>query len=311
MFISLYYCCMAIIPPYLKNGDTIGIVCPSGFMAFEKAETCMEVLQLWGYQIKVGKTLGSQFNYFSGTDEERLADLQNMMDDETVDAVFFGRGGYGLSRIIDKINFEKFVKNPKWLIGYSDITLLHAHLFSRYNIASLHAPMAAAFNDDGYKNEYIDSLKNAISGGESLYKCETHRYNKPGNATGVLFGGNLSLITHAIGTPSDVDTTDKILFLEDIGEYIYALDRMLHQLKRSGKFAKPAAIIFGSFTDMKETTIPFGNTTEEVLLDAIKDLNIPICFNFPVGHTDENYALKIGVKYNLIVDAAGVTLQEL
>jgi muramoyltetrapeptide carboxypeptidase len=302
---------MAILPPYLKKGDTIGIVCPAGFMPFEKAETCINVLKTWGYKVKVGKTLGSQFNYFSATDEERLSDLQQMLDDDLVQAILCGRGGYGTGRIIDQINFKKFRKKPKWIIGYSDITVLHSHLYSRFNIASIHAPMAAAFNDEEYKNEYIQSLKKAIIGKKANYKCQIHPYNKTGEATGELFGGNLSLIAHLIGTPSDINTKGKILFLEDIGEYLYNVDRMMYQLMRSGKLSNLSALVIGGFSEMKDTTVPYGQQVYDILNDVVKQYSYPVCFNFPVSHEKENYALKVGVEYTLKVTNKRVELKEI
>ena len=304
---------MAIkIPPYLKKGDTIGITCPAGYMAAEKAQTCIDTLQQWGYEVMVGKTLGSSSsNYFSGTDEERADELQAMLDDVSINAILFGRGGYGMSRIIDRLDFKKFKRNPKWLIGFSDITIIHTHLFNQYKIASLHAPMAAAFNDGQAENEYILSLKKALSGGKGKYSCAPDANNKPGSATGRLVGGNLALLVHSIGTVSEPNTKNCILFIEDIGEYLYSLDRMLVQLKRAGKLDKVTGIIFGGFTDMKDTERPFGKTTEEILADAVAELDIPVCFNFPVSHNKENYALKVGVEYNLIVGARKVTLKEL
>jgi muramoyltetrapeptide carboxypeptidase len=152
-------------PPYLQKGDTIGIVCPSGYMAADKVQTCINALQEWGFKVRIGKTVGGDSQtYFSGTDEERLADLQAMIDDDEVKAVLFGRGGYGMGRIIDKVNFKKFKKQPKWMIGYSDITVLHSHLYTNYYISSLHSPMAGAFNEEGYKNEFVQSLKNVLFG---------------------------------------------------------------------------------------------------------------------------------------------------
>jgi muramoyltetrapeptide carboxypeptidase len=301
---------MAIIPPYLQKGNTIGIVCPSGFMPFERAQTCIDVLQQWGYQVKVGKTLGLQSNYFSGTDQERLSDLQSMMDDDEVHAILCGRGGYGLTRIIDQIDFKKFRKKPKWIIGYSDITVLHCHLLRRFNIASIHSPMAAAFNDGEHENEYVQSLRKAIAGKNSIYKCEGHAYNKKGSVTGELVGGNLSLLAHLIGTPSDVNTANRILFIEDIGEYIYNVDRMFYQLIRAGKFKNLGGLIIGGFTDMKDTIVPFGKDVYEVIHDVVKEYGFPIAFNFPVSHEKENYPLKIGLEYELKV-GKNVSLKEL
>jgi len=302
---------MIIIPPYLKNDDTIGIVCPSGYMPFKKAQTCIDTLQQWGFKVKIGKTLGNQFNYFSGTDEERLNDLQAMIDDEEVKAIFCARGRYGLSRIIDRIDFERFKKNPKWIIGYSDVTILHAHLYSKFGIASLHSPMASAFNNGGAENEFVQSLKKALTGGQYNYLSNVHVLNKHGEAEGELVGGNLSLIVHLIGTSSEVDTKNKILFLEDIGEYLYNVDRMMMQLKRSGKLESLAGLVIGDFTETKDTTIPFGQNVYDIIFDKVKEYNYPVCFDFPVGHTDKNYALKVGVNHRLTVDNKKVILKEL
>ena len=305
-----------IIPPYLQKGDTIGLVCPAGFMPLEKVQTAINTLQQWGFTVQTGTTIGGgSTNYFSATDEERLKDLQQMMDDRNVKAIMCARGGYGTGRIIDKLDFKRFKKHPKWVIGFSDITVLHSHLYANYKIASLHAPMAAAFNDEGPdsyrdKNEYVQSLYAALVGTQANYKCETHPFNRHGIAEGRLVGGNLALLAHLVGTPSDINTKNKILFIEDIGEYIYNVDRMMYQLQRSGKLDKLAGLIVGRFSDMKDTDRPFGQTAEEVIRDIVKDYDYPVCFNFPVSHEKENYALKIGAKYILAVDAV-VSLTEL
>lgn len=296
-----------IIPPYLKKDDTIGMVCPAGYMPLEKIQTAINVLQQWGYQVKVGKTVGgSSQNYFSGSDEERLHDLQEMMDDKNIKAIFCARGGYGTGRIIETLNFKKFLKNPKWIIGFSDITVLHSHLFSNYKIASLHAPMAAAFNERcqapaSYQTTYVQSLQKALRGEKATYMSDPHPFNRKGTAKGILVGGNLSLLAHLTGTSSDINTKNKILFIEDISEYIYNVDRMMYQLKRSGKLKNLAGLIVGKFTEMKDTDRTFGQTAEEVIRDTVKEFDYPVCFNFPVSHEKENYALKIGVKYKLQV----------
>lgn len=298
-------------PPYLQKGDTIGIVCPAGFMTVEKVKTCVETLQAWGYHVKLGKTVGGDSQtYFSGTDEERLNDFQQMLDDDEVKAVLCGRGGYGMGRIIDTIDFKKFKKQPKWIIGYSDITVLHCHLYSNYTISSLHAPMAGAFNDGGYKNEFVGSLKNALEGKKIKYSCPAHEFNQKGEAIGELVGGNLALLAHLVGTQSDLKTKGRILFIEDVGEYIYNIDRMFYQLKRSGKLSKLAGLIIGGFSDMKDTERPFGKTVYETIKEIIKDYDYPVCFDFPVSHTDRNYALKTGVGYKLKVGKNKVTLEE-
>ncbi|HEV7781789.1 MAG TPA: LD-carboxypeptidase [Chitinophagaceae bacterium] len=302
---------MTQIPPYLQKGDTIGIVCPAGYMAAEKVQTCISTLKEWGYTVKLGKTIGGDSpTYFSGTDEERLADFQQMLDDEEVKAVLCGRGGYGTGRIITKINFKKFRKNPKWIIGYSDITVIHSHLYSNYGISSLHSPMAGAFNEEGFKNEFVLSLKNALEGQQAKYSCAVHEFNRTGKASGELVGGNLSLLAHLTGTGSDIETKGKILFIEDVGEYSYNIDRMLYQLKRSGKLYKLAGLIIGGFTEMKDTERPFGKPVPEIVRDIVASYDYPVCFDFPVSHTDRNYALKIGVKYRLKVGKKAVRLEE-
>jgi muramoyltetrapeptide carboxypeptidase len=300
---------MMKIPPYLKKGQTIGITCPAGYMAAVKAQTCINTLQSWGFEVMVGKTLGSlSGNYFSGTDEGRRDELQAMMDDDGIHAILFGRGGYGMGRIIDQLDFSRFRKKPKWVIGFSDITILHCHLNTRYHIASLHAPMAAAFNDG--ENEFIDSLHKAIMGKKAKYKCTIHPFNKKGNVSAQLVGGNLSLLAHLCGTSSSVNCKDKILFIEDIGEYIYHYDRLLYQLKRNGKLDQLAGLIVGGFTDVKDTERPFGKTVYETIADIVAEYDYPVCFGFPVSHEKENYALKIGGSYSLKVGKASVHLTE-
>ena len=299
------------IPPYLKKGDTIGLICPSGYMPLENVQTCVLTLKKWGYQVVVGNTVGHQNNYFSGTDEERLADLQKMLDDKNINAILCARGGYGLSRIIDKIDFTSFKKNPKWIIGYSDITLLQSHIHTNLNIASLHSPMAAAFNDGGDKNEYIKVLQKILKGSKQKYSCIAHSFNNLGKVEAELVGGNLSLIAHSIGSASSFQTKNKILFIEDIGEYLYHIDRLFVQLKRSGLLKAIKGLILGGFTDMKDTVIPFGKNIDALIYEHTKDLNIPVCFHFPVGHQTENYPLKIGVKYQLEITSKKVSLKEI
>lgn len=302
---------MIRMPPFLKKGDTIGLVCPAGYMPIEKVQTCVQTLQEWGYQVKIGATVGGHSaTYFSGTDEERLADLQSMLDDDSVQAVLCARGGYGTGRIIDRLRFKKFRKKPKWIVGYSDITVLHAHLYANYGISSLHAPMAAAFNDGGDKNVFVGSLRRALEGKKAKYECEPHGYNRPGTASGELVGGNLALLAHLTGTSSDIRTKGRILFLEDVGEYLYNIDRMMYQLKRSGKLSKLAGLVIGGFTECKDMERTFGQPVHDILRDIVAEYDYPVCFDFPVSHTDRNYALKIGAEYTLRVTKGKVTLAE-
>jgi muramoyltetrapeptide carboxypeptidase len=302
---------MITTPPYLNSGDTIGILCPAGYMNLEKAQTCINVLQEWGYKVKIGKTLGSDSqNYFSGTDEERLNDFQDMLNDDEVKAILCARGGYGIGRIIEQINFKKFRHHPKWIIGYSDVTVFHSHIYSNYKISTLHAPMASAFNDGEDKNEFVQSVKNALEGKKIKYECAVHEFNKKGEAVGELVGGNLSLIAHLTGSSSDIKTKGRILFLEDVGEYLYNIDRMFYQLKHSGKLDKLAGLIIGGFTDMKDTERPFGKSVYEIIHDVVEEYDYPVCYHFPVSHSKENYALKIGAGYKLKVGKNKITLEE-
>lgn len=302
---------MITIPPYLKKGDTIGITCPAGYMEAKKVQTCIHTLQSWGYEVMVGKTIGSKSTtYFSGTDEERLNEFQAMLNDENIKAILCGRGGYGVSRIIDSLEFKQFKKNPKWIIGFSDITVLHGHLHQQIKVASLHAPMANAFNDGGANKVYVQSLKNALKGIKSNYKTESHSANRLGKCTGELIGGNLALIAHLCGSKSSYTTKNNILFIEDIGEYIYNIDRMMVQLKRAGLLHQLGGLIIGGFTDIKDNVRPFGQSVEEIILQHVAEYAYPVCFNFPVSHEKENVALKIGLMHVLSVTNKMVTLKE-
>lgn len=299
-------------PPYLQKGDTIGITCPAGYMAAEKAEQCIATLQQWGFQVMVGKTLGSSCDtYFSGTDKERMEELQAMLDDKNIKAILFARGGYGMGRIIDGLRFTKFKRDPKWLVGFSDITVMHSHLYRQYRIASIHAQMAAAFNDGGDKSLSVLSIKKMLEGKLVPIKTTVHAFNRKGLATGRLVGGNLTLLTNMLGTASEVDTKNCILFLEDLDEQLYAIDRLLRQLKRAGKLKNLAGVILGGFTDMKDTERPFGKNIHELLQDVFAAYSFPICYDFPVSHTADNMALKVGATYQLKITKTSATLAEI
>lgn len=303
---------MTTIPPYLKKGDMIGITCPASYLTAANADKCIETLQQWGFEVMVGKTLGSKSkNYFSASDEERANELQAMLDDKNIKAIIFGRGGYGMGRIIDKLNFSKFKKNPKWIIGFSDITLLHCHLYGNHKISSIHGPMAIGFNKEKSNAESIESLHKILTGKKFNFNCKPHKNNRVGTAKGKLIGGNLALLVNSIGTASDFETKNKILFIEDVGEYLYAIDRMFYQLKRSGKLNKLAGLIIGGFTDMKDTERPFGKTLENIIRELVEEYNYPVCFHFPISHGKENVAVKIGVEYELKITSTKTTLKEI
>ncbi len=298
------------IPPFLKKGDTIGLICPAGAMAVEKTLICQNTLQQWGYKIRVGQTVGERDIYFSGTDNERLEDMQQMLDNPEIKAILCARGGYGTSRIVDDISWKKFRKKPKWIIGYSDITVLHSFLYTRMKTASLHAPMAAAFNNGGDTSRWTRSLKDALRGKPIQYKHAGSPLNKTGTANGVLLGGNLSLLVHQIGTPGDLNTKNVILFIEDVGEYLYNIDRMLLHMDRAGKLKDLAGLIIGGFTENKDTDKPFGQTAEEIIQHRLRKYDFPVCFDFPVSHDEPNLAMKVGVVHELKV-GRNVTLKEI
>jgi muramoyltetrapeptide carboxypeptidase len=298
-----------IIPPPIKSGDTIGIVCPAGYMPEEKAKCCILTLKKWGYRVKEGKTLGSRsVNYFSGTDEERLSDLQHMLDDPEINAIICGRGGYGTTRILDNINWEAFKNNPKWIVGFSDLTVLHGFMHEQLQIASIHGPMAGAFNHDEGINRYTLSLKDMMEGRPIKYTSAPDIFDSSGKTEGVLVGGNLCIMAHAIGSNAAYQTDGKILFLEDVGEQLYNIDRMMLQLKRAGIFKNLKGLIVGGFTDNRDTDRPFGKSAYEIIREHVVEYSYPKCFGFPVSHEKENVALGIGQTYQLTIDKTGTIL---
>ena len=302
---------MQTSPPPLQTGDTIGICCPAGAVNAADMEAMYRQIIQWGFKHKVGKNVGKSYFKFSATDDDRLQEIQEMLDDEEIKAIFFARGGYGSVRIIDKIDFTKFQQKPKWLVGYSDITCFHSHIHSNFGIQSLHAHMGSAYKVENQDLKSTESILTAISGGLHEYKINPHSLNRLGRASGPIVGGNLALLSDLIGTASDIDTEGKILFIEDIGEYRYNIDRMMWQLLRSGKLDNLAGLIVGSFNDTQDNEIPFGKTEQEIVHEKIKDFKYPVCFDFPVGHQAENLALKIGTSYELSINNMSVELKEI
>jgi muramoyltetrapeptide carboxypeptidase len=306
-----------ILPRYLKPGDTIGITCPAGFITLPEIQPAMIQMVEWGFNIKVGDTVGKKDFTFGGTDEERARDFQQMIDDPTVKAIMCARGGYGFVRIIDKLNFTKLQTHPKWIIGFSDITVLHCHLNRNYGIASIHSKMCNSFPDDWNKAEPIQidtilSIKQALTGQKMKYTAPVNPLNKPGRAEGTLIGGNLKIIETLAGTKSDLRTTNKILFVEDTGEYLYSIDRMFWNLKRTGKLEKLAGLIVGGFkVKPDDPGEEFGRSVQDIVLDRVKEYKYPVCFDFPVGHQRNNYALKCGVIHRLAVSNEDVMLREI
>lgn len=295
-------------PAYLTRGSVIGITCPAGYVPQERVSFAIEVLRAWGFEVKIGKTIGSEHHYFSGTDEERLADLQQMLDDPEIDAILMGRGGYGVSRIIDDINWAKFRFNPKWICGFSDITALHSHIQANFQIPTLHSPMCGAFTPDTANAGHIKRLYASLIGESQHYHTASQPYNRTGSGEGILVGGNLALLAHMVGSSSDIDTAGKILFIEDIGEHLYKMDRMMLTLKRAGKLANIKGLIVGGLTEMEDTTRPFGQTVEEIIFSNVAEYNYPVCFGFPAGHQEDNHTLTLGMPHRFTVTEQGAHL---
>lgn len=295
------------MPAYLKKGDIIGITCPAGFITLAEIQPSLIKIKEWGFEALIGNTVGKRDFTFGGTDEERRLDFQQMLDDDSVKAILCARGGYGAVRIIDKLDFKKFISKPKWIIGFSDITVLHSHLNTNFGISSIHSKMCNSFPDDWnlaepVQRDSIDSIKNCLAGQQMNYLIVPNLKNKTGVGRGALVGGNLKTLETLSGSKSDLDTTNKILFVEDTGEYLYSIDRMFFNLQRSGKLAKLAGLIIGGFKIKKDDAgDEFGKTLEEIVLEKVASFNYPVLFDFPVGHQKNNFALKCGVQHTLSV----------
>lgn len=305
----------AKIPPYLKKGDTIGITCPSGSISLEECQPAINKMKEWGFNIRVGMTVGAKDFTFAGTDEQRANDLQQMLDDDSIKTIMLGRGGYGAIRIIDKIDFSEFQKKPKWIIGFSDATVFHCHINSSFEIATLHSKMCNSFPDDFLKAtqtqiDSIDSIRQCLVGEKMRYERLLIVENRVGEGIGNLVGGNLSIIQMLDDSVSDLKTEGKILFIEDVGEYAYKIDGMLWNLKRSGKLAKLKGLIVGEFRIKPDDAgEEFGKTIYEMVMEKVAEFQYPVCFDFPVGHVRENYALKCNVKHKLTVSEKGTVLE--
>ncbi|MFC3563600.1 S66 peptidase family protein [Pedobacter jamesrossensis] len=305
------------IPRYLKQGDTIGITSPAGYITLEQVQPSVLQMQSWGFQVKIGATIGKRDFTYGGTDEERLTDFQQMLDDPNIKAIMCARGGYGFVRIIDKLDFTTFKRNPKWIIGFSDITVLHCHLAKNYGIASIHSKMCNSFPSDWAAAEPIQietilSIKNALIGEQMGYTAPININNRIGKVDGVLVGGNLSIIETLAGSNSDLDTKGKILFIEDTGEYLYSIDRMLWNLKRSDKLKHLKGLIIGGFkVKPDDVGEEFGKTIYDIVLEKIAEYNYPVAFDFPVGHQRNNFALKCGANHMLEVSKTGSILRSI
>lgn len=285
-------------PPYLKKGHKIGIVAPARKISKEEIQSAIDTFEKWGLEVVLGKNIFGSDNQYSGTDEQRVEDLQKMLDDVSIRAIISARGGYGTLRIIDKLNFKQFQEKPKWIIGYSDITVLHSHIHQNFEIETLHATMPINFHKD---EESVQTMKQALFGEKISYKINSHTLNRKGKVEEVLVGGNLSLLYALKGSKSGISTSGKILFIEDLDEYLYHIDRMMISFKRAGKLSHLAGLVVGGMSDMKDNPVPFGKTAEQIIADAVKEYDYPVCFGFPAGHEAKNLALTFGRKVKLNV----------
>ena len=283
----------------LQPGDKIALLSTARKVSPEEMQPAVSVLQSWGLEVVSGETIGAEDNQFAGPDELRRKDLQQMLDDPSIKAILCARGGYGTARILDQLDFTGFARNPKWIIGFSDVTALHAHLH-QLGFESLHAIMPILFTRDGSEIA-IESLRKTLFGEEISYEAPFHAFNRLGTAEGELIGGNLSILHTIIGTRSDFNYNGKILFLEDLDEYLYHIDRMMNHLDRCGKLENLAGLVVGHMSDMKDNAIPFGKNAYEIILEYTAKYNYPVCFGFPVGHEPHNVALVCGRKTRLEV----------
>lgn len=299
-----------IQPPYLKAGDTVAIVAPSGILKNKTGEVqqAEDLLKSWGLNVVIGTHVFSQDNHFAGTDAERYEDFQKTMDDPTISAIWCARGGYGTVRILDKLDFKRIKEKPKWLIGYSDITALH-NQFINEGFESIHALMCTSLTKDlDDISESITTFKKAIFGESLTYTLKGTDYNRIGVVTAPLVGGNLTMLHTMLGSKTSIDTSGKILFIEEIGEYKYHIDRMLQSLKRAGYFDNCAGVLVGDMSKMRKNTTLWGTSVEQLILDALADYNFPIAFNMPAGHEKDNRAMILGRKVEIVVEKDKTTV---
>ncbi|WP_026451762.1 S66 peptidase family protein [Aequorivita capsosiphonis] len=303
-----------ITPTSLQIGDTVAIVATARKVSKEELQPALQLLENWGLKAVLGKSIGAEENQFAGSDDLRERDFQQMMIDPNIKAIWCARGGYGTVRIIDKLDFLKFKKNPKWIIGYSDVTVLHSHI-NNLGVETLHAQMCLEVEKK--TEETRESIRKVLFGEEHSISSETnidkkntlrqaqhnalHKFNRPGLVKGEIIGGNLSVLYSLCGSDSAINTDGKILFIEDLDEYLYHIDRMMMNLKRNGMLENLAGLIVGGMTMMNDNTIPFGKTAQEIIVEVVSEYNYPVCFNVPAGHCKDNRALIMGRNITLEV----------
>lgn len=296
-------------PDFLKEGDQAAIVSPAGKLEKKFLDNAKRHFNEWGIEVVAGKNAAKSYHQFAGEDNQRAEDLQKALNDPDIKAIFCSRGGYGSARIINKLDFSEFVKHPKWLVGFSDITVFHNYINNKLKIASLHAVMPVKFPEFPKTDAAIESVRKFLSGGKYQISMSTNIKNKTGKAKGIITGGNLSLLYSLRGTTHDFDYKDKILFIEEVDEYMYHIDRMMNNLYMGDKFRNIRGLIVGKFSKIKDNKTSFGKSVSEIILDYVKDFNFPVCFDFPAGHVKKNMALPFGCEAELIVEKNSCSLK--
>ncbi len=296
-------------PKSLKNGDTVAIVATAKRLQPNEIDGANQLIESWGLNVATGAHLYDSHHQFAGTDKQRAHDLQKALDDDHIKAVIFARGGYGTVRIIDKINWSVFAQNPKWLCGFSDLTVLHSHVHQNLDIETLHSSMPIFFKN-GVANPGSNSLQNMLFGNEISLSWKQHNLNRTGKTQGQLIGGNLSVLYSIMGTPSQMDFKGKILFLEDLYENLYHIDRMMMQLKRAEHLSHLKGLVIGQFTDLEDNEISFGKAANEIILDTVKEYDYPVALDAPIGHVKNALAVRHGAKANLNVGSSSAITYE-
>lgn len=295
-----------ITPPILKKGDFIGIVSTARNVTEKEIQSALQIIQNWQLKTVLGRSIGAKENQFAGNDDLRTEDFQKMLDDPKIKAIWCARGGYGTVRILDKLDFSAFKKNPKWIIGYSDVTALHSHIHN-FGVETLHGQMLQSLENK--TEETAESIRKILFGEkQGISFISENKLNRIGTVKGELVGGNLSVLYSLCGSNSAIKTDRKILFIEDLDEYLYHIDRIMINLKRNGMLQDLAGLIVGGMTGMHDNITPFGKNAEEIVLDTVSEYDFPVCFNFPAGHIDDNRALILGRTAKLEIEKSKVTL---
>lgn len=293
-------------PTYLKKGDTVAILATARKIDEPTLQPAIKLLESWGLKVVLGKTIGREENQLAGADWYRATDFQEMLDNPNVKAIWAAKGGYGTVRIIDRIDFTNFKKNPKWIMGFSDVTVLHSHI-NKMNIETIHSMMALSTKTASA--QAIETLRKSLFGEVLSYKTAAHAFNRVGKASGEIVGGNLSVLYSILGSESETNLDGKILFIEDLDEYLYHIDRMMMNLKRSGKLSGIKALVIGGMTSMNDNDIPWGKNSFEIIQDIVKEYKFPILYDFPAGHIKDNRALIFGRNVSVDITASSATLQ--